>query len=743
MIYGLAVVSVFSAIGLTVWERRNSDIATARNQAWSLSRLLLASFLVIFAELALIRWISVEVRVFAYFKNLALLVCFLGFGMGCALAGSAVRWRLGIVGILGLIGVVRLPLPQREHLFEQLSAILGSGAGHSIWVADPVLNLGQFLLGAVVAGALLFLIATAFIPLGQVVSRQLDLAPRTLRAYSWNLLASLAAIVAFLLMSRHDVGPATWFALVLLGLACLQTSRIGALQVACLVLPAVALLQDRPTPDHFVLWTPYQQIEVLRSHFPGGEWSGDLVRVNHTGYQRTVNLSEPFLRRHPELGVTPGASNFDVAYRFVKPGARVLIVGAGTGNDAAAALRAGSAHIDAVEIDPAIYELGRTTHPERPYDSPRVSAYLTDARAFLRRTTNQYDLIVFAGLDSHTVFSDYSNMRLDNFVYTRESFEEAKAHLAPGGVLFVGFEVNRPWLGARLQDLLAQAFGKQPVVFVAATRMLGESTCFVISASDQVQRVLAGDATLAPMAQRTPAFVQHRPVALTTDDWPYLYTESRTIPPTYYSVGLLLLVLAGLLYAQVPEARRQRPSVFFFAMGAGFMLLETQTISRLALFFGTTWVVNGIVIGAILFTLLLANLVMERRPAVLSRGAMAAALLLGLLIAYVVPMAGLTGSATIAGLIAAALFAVPVFFAGLLFAHEFSRSTNPAKDLGANMLGAVVGGLLENLSFVFGMKALLLIAAVVYAVAALSLYPRRSPAPVTADAAAVEPASVR
>ena len=53
---------------------------------WNLGRMLLASFLTLFAELALIRWIAVEVRVFAYVKNLTLLLCFVGFGLGCVLA---------------------------------------------------------------------------------------------------------------------------------------------------------------------------------------------------------------------------------------------------------------------------------------------------------------------------------------------------------------------------------------------------------------------------------------------------------------------------------------------------------------------------------------------------------------------------------------------------------------------------------------------------------------------------------
>src|SRR5215831_9322308 len=79
-------------------------------ERWSLAQLLLASFLTLFAELAFIRWIAVEVRVFAYFKNLALLLCFVGFGLGCALARQSTRWLTGIASFLGLVLVVRLPV---------------------------------------------------------------------------------------------------------------------------------------------------------------------------------------------------------------------------------------------------------------------------------------------------------------------------------------------------------------------------------------------------------------------------------------------------------------------------------------------------------------------------------------------------------------------------------------------------------------------------------------------------------
>jgi spermidine synthase len=44
----------------------------------------------------------------------------------------------------------------------------------------------------------------------------------------------------------------------------------------------------------------------------------------------------------------------------------ILIIGAGSGNDVAAALLSGAEHVDAVEIDPVINRLGRQNHPTTP-----------------------------------------------------------------------------------------------------------------------------------------------------------------------------------------------------------------------------------------------------------------------------------------------------------------------------------------------------------------------------------------
>src|SRR5271156_2443802 len=155
-------------VGYRLIKPRPSGEASER---WNLSTLFLASALTLFAELALIRWIGTEVRVFAYVKNLALLLCFLGFGLGCALARQRPRWQTAATALLGLIVVVRLPW-RGPQIMESLSQYLGAAQDVEIWATGTKHDTSGFLLAVAVTTILLLLITYIFIPIGQTVSRQ-------------------------------------------------------------------------------------------------------------------------------------------------------------------------------------------------------------------------------------------------------------------------------------------------------------------------------------------------------------------------------------------------------------------------------------------------------------------------------------------------------------------------------------------------------------------------------------------
>src|SRR5229473_3274382 len=302
-------------------------------------------------------------------------------------------------------------MPAAGSPFHTLSRALGGASDISIWEAGPAWHWAAFLPAALLAAALFLLIVSVFVPLGQTVSVQMNRCPRPLQAYSWNLFGSLLGVLAFFAASRLMLPPWIWLGAVLLGFAFLQSSRRDRILVASMIVPLVLLLNDGAGPETQILWTPYQQVQYTTRHLRNGDVWGGSLEVNHTFYQKIVNFSPEFLKNHPgllkeQLDETP----YNMPFRFTVPAPEVMIVGSGTGNDVAGALRNGSRSVDAVEIDPAILELGKREHPEHPYDSPRVSIHVTDARSFLKRSPGKYDLILFGLLDSHSQFTDYANM---------------------------------------------------------------------------------------------------------------------------------------------------------------------------------------------------------------------------------------------------------------------------------------------------------------------------------------------
>ena len=112
--------------------------------------------------------------------------------------------------------------------------------------------------------------------------------------------------------------------------------------------------------------------------------------------------------------------------------------------------------VDVVEIDPVIYSLGKRLHPDHPYDSPKVHVILTTHRSYLRQLQGTIRCHRFRlGRFAHNNFG-YSNMRIDNYVYTEDSFREAKNLLKPTGVLSA--EVR----GASALDLDGRTFLRHP-----------------------------------------------------------------------------------------------------------------------------------------------------------------------------------------------------------------------------------------------------------------------------------------
>jgi hypothetical protein len=211
--------------------------------------------------------------------------------------------------------------------------------------------------------------------------------------------------------------------------------------------------------------------------------------------------------------------------------------------------------------------------------------------------------------------------------------------------------------------------------------------------------------------------------SLTTDDWPYFYQHEPGIPLSVILISVLIVVMAFWFMSRTGEGSLRIHWHFFF-LGAGFLLLEVQIISKIALLFGTTWVVNSIVVAALLLLIIAANATVSSVP-LISRWIAYAGILIAATIGYLVPMQSLFfPNPWVKGLAALVVLCLPVYFAGIIFARSFTDASFNSEALGSNLLGAVVGGVLESISFWTGLRALLLIAVLLYILSAVSLTSR-------------------
>ena len=634
-------------------------------------RLVCLSFLLLFVELALIRWTGSNVVYLSYFSNFVLLGSFLGIGIGFLRARSGARLFLfAPVALALLVLFVRLYQVKIDRSGAQLiyfGAFTRTGA--PIWVMLPLVFL--------CTAAIMALIAAE-------VGRVFSTFP-PLEAYRLDIVGSLLGISAFSLLSFLELPPISWGVVAgALFVVLLPPGRRSLLAFAALLVIVGALATEQKRD---LSWSPYYKIHVVA--YP------DDYDVSVNGIPHQVISSVAFRRQTEPIYFTP----YERAGRR-SPG-DVLIVGAGTGTDVAIALAEGARHVDAVEIDPRLYELGKELQQDHAYQDPRVAVHITDGRAYLERTHKKFDLILFALPDSLTLVSGQSSLRLESYLFTLESMRTARAHLKPNGAFAMYNYYRTQWLVDRLAGTLARVYGKPPCIDQA-----NPAAHFAALADGQV----ACATTWSPDGRTVPAPAR--------DDYPFLYLRTRSIPG-FYLLTLALILGAALVGVRAAGApfRQMRPYLDLFFMGSAFLLLETKNVVQFALLFGTTWFVNALVFGGILLAVLAAVEVARRIPA--QRPALLyVALFASLALAWAIPqhdLLRLTWELRLPAAIALAF--APVFVANLVFAGRFKEVASSTVAFGANLLGAMVGGVLEYSALLVGYRALLLVTAGLYACA--------------------------
>lgn len=637
-------------------------------------RLVLLAFLVLFVELALIRWTGSNVVYLSFFSNFVLLGSFLGIGIGFLRARSPLNlFPYSPIALAFLIGFVLIFPIQIDRsgsdliFFGELET-----TGLPTWAMLPVIFLA-------VAGV------TAMLAEG--LARQF-VRFEPLEAYRLDIIGSILGIVGFSALSFLGAPPVIWGMVAGIAFLILVPPDLRILQVVAIVGFVFMLGRESMTPGYS--WSPYYRIGTLEI-----EEGVHGVGVNSIPHQIILPVDR----------LTDIEPLYDVPYdRSPDEPQDVLVIGAGTGNDVAYALAKGAAHVDAVEIDPGLQGLGQQLHPNRPYDDPRVAVHITDGRAFLEQSDRRYDLILFALPDSLTLVSGQAALRLESYLFTLEAMEAARDRLKPDGVFSMYNFYREDWLIDRLAGTLSSAFGHSPCVD---------------SLGDVGKRaVLTIGATASAVRCEDPWIAGADVVPPSRDDYPFLYLREAQIPG-FYLLAMGLILAAGALLIRVSGGpfRAMTSYLDLFFMGAAFLLLETKSVVQFALLFGTTWFVNSLVFVGVLASVYLAIEVTRRarlpRPSFLY-----AALLGSVLVALVVPLHSLLELPDALRFAAAVvLWFTPIFIANLVFAQRFSNVGESNVAFGANLLGAVVGGVIEYAALMTGYTALALAVAALYGAA--------------------------
>ena len=294
--------------------------------------------MILFFELAWIRWLGSTVIFLTFFTNVVLFACILGTSVGCLAASRDRSWITSLVPLALLIVGSAWGFQWAYNSFSQVMVEVGSPQspqliyfGTDARVKDPSKWVVPIEL---LAGYFFALVALLFVGPGQELGRRFAAIENRVAAYSANTLGSLAGIAVFGTISYFRTPAWAWFLLALAIAVPLIPRRPWLHALVGLAVLGLVALADRPNDPlgalTEVIWSPYYQVRFKPRYLS--------IDVNNMGHQGML----PVDRAGPAY-VLPHLLNRDSGN---KPFEDVLIIGAGSGNDVAAALAHQSSHVD-------------------------------------------------------------------------------------------------------------------------------------------------------------------------------------------------------------------------------------------------------------------------------------------------------------------------------------------------------------------------------------------------------------
>jgi hypothetical protein len=523
-------------------------------------------------------------------------------------------------------------------------------------------------------------------------------------------------------------------------------------------------------PHEFARWDPLARVDVARlgavgdpGHYAfliGDRYAGP--RAPSLMMTLDMGAFTPIVMRPSEAELAVFDASILAAPYALAQRDEVLIVGPGGGIDLLVALRHRASSVTAVEVNRTEVALMRGPYADYSggvYLDPRVHIFEDEARSFVRRSSDRYDVLAITVVDSFAALTAGAYALTENYLYTEEAMLDFLNHLSPDGVIaMTRWYRDPPSEIARtvgIADGALRRLGRgDPARGIAVLRhgLLG----LVLTRNEpftatDMQRLRAfADAqgfsiALDPLAPSGPLVDLARAETPPTDDKPFFFDTvavtdilaGREQLPYGYAVLLTTLVLSvalagGLVLipvyrgARVAAGRILPPgTVVALALGVGFIAAELVLLQRLTLYLGQPALALSIGLATLLGGAALGSAFSSRVPAGVRAAAGASAATLLLVLGGLPVLTSLTLAAPLEVRVAiAALAALVVGIPlGTIFPRLVALVGSPALvswvwavNGSASVVGATVGTIV---ALVGGFTALGLVAVACYALAAV------------------------
>src|SRR6266480_4581558 len=208
------------------------------------------------------------------------------------------------------------------------------------------------------------------------------------------------------------------------------------------VLP-ISVTANKASPPRapiYTAWNTFSRIDVFEN--PGNPRTGvppnrrfvfDAGTASTGMIDLRPNVRDVLARPDAKIGTESG-----VAY-VGKTDPKILIIGSGAGDQVLEALKFKARSITAVEINPIINDVAANRMRDYwgdLFNQPEVRLVTEEGRSFVRRSNEKYDAIISVHTISNAAVASGALSLAENYVLTRDAFEDYLDHLEPDGVIF-------------------------------------------------------------------------------------------------------------------------------------------------------------------------------------------------------------------------------------------------------------------------------------------------------------------